>query len=178
MAAQALYDLEDMGSQKNCDPAFGHASEQRFQRTRCERIDAFEWLVEKKDARSVDHSSGERQFFLHAVRIVGDDGFGAVGELHEFEQLFGAPARGGAVESIHAANKIEILGTGQAFEKPHAFGDDTDLTLYFDGVRGKIQAQKLNAARTWRQQTGQHLDSCGFSGTIGTEKTEKLSRCD
>src|SRR3984957_9295130 len=138
MAAQSLHDLEDMGSQKNCDPAFGHASEQRFQRTSCERIHSFEWLVEEEDARSMDHSSGERQFFLHAVRIVRDDGFGAVGELHEFEQLLGALAGGGTVEAIHAADEIEILGTGQALEKPHAFGHDTDLPLYFDGVRGKI----------------------------------------
>ena len=53
-------------------------------------------------------------------------------------------------------------------------GNDADLPLNFDGMRGEIQAEKLGAAGARRQQTGEHLDGRGFAGTVWPEKAEEL----
>ena len=111
----------------------------------CKSIDAFEWLVEEKNPRPVNHRRGQCKFFLHAVRVVGDQGFWAVGELHKIKQLFGTTLRCGTVQAVHAADELKILGASQSFEEAHTFGDNADLPFHFDRMRCEVQPEKLGA---------------------------------
>ena len=76
-----------MGCQENRSAALGHATQKSFEHTRCERVDAFERLIQKQNPRPVNDRGGKRQFLLHAMRVVRDQRFGAVRELHEIQQL-------------------------------------------------------------------------------------------
>jgi len=141
-------------------------------------VNAFEWLVEKKNFGAVDYGGGQGQFFLHAVRVVGDELFGLVGELHEIEKL-GSSFRGDfAVESVHAADKIQIFGSGEATEESHAFGNDADLALHFDRVRGEIEAENFDASSGGSEEAGEHFDGGGFASAVGSEEAEELAGCD
>ena len=148
----------------------------RFQRVGCDGIDAFERLIEKQNARTVNHGGGQREFFLHAVRIIGDQRLRLIDQLHEFEQLGGPLGGGGGIESVHASNEIQIFRAGQPAEKRHAFGHDADLAFHFDGIRSHIRFEDPNAAGRGREKPREHFDSGGFAGAVGTEETEKLSR--
>ena len=86
--------------------------------------------------------SGKSQLFLHAVRVVRNHGFGAIGELHEFQQLVAALAGSRFVEAIHAADKFQVLGRVEAFEETHALRNNADLAFDLDGMLRKIKAEK------------------------------------
>jgi hypothetical protein len=77
----------------------------------------------------VDDGGGKRELLLHAVGEVGDQLARFVGELHEVEELSGAAQGGFAVEAVHAADEVKILGGSEAAHEGHAFGDDADLAL-------------------------------------------------
>src|SRR2546430_9824019 len=51
-----------------------HARQQRLQRACRERIHTFEWLVEKQNARPVNHGGGQCKLLLHPVRVVRNHG--------------------------------------------------------------------------------------------------------
>src|SRR5277367_626080 len=138
VAAQTLNNFENMRSQKDSDAALRHASKKRFERACSKSIHAFKRLVEKKNARTVNHSRGQREFFLHAVRIVRDQRFWPVRELHEIEQFLGAALRCGTIEAIHAADELKIFGARQSFEKAHTFGNDADLPFNFNMMRSEV----------------------------------------
>ncbi len=134
VGAEALDDFEDVRGEEDGGAAGDHALEHGFEGAGGDGVDAFEGLVEKEDLGAVDDGGGEREFFLHAVREVGDELFGVAGEGHEVEQLGGALSRWFRVEAVHAADEVEVLGRGEAAEEGEAFGDDADLALELDGV--------------------------------------------
>src|SRR5689334_21021409 len=164
-----------MRSEKNGYASFGHPAKKCFEGAGRKRVHAFERLVKKKNSRAVDDSGGQGQFFLHSVRVVRDQSLGAVGELHEFEELIGAALSCRTVETVHAANEPEVFSACQSLEKTHALGDDADLTFHFDGMRCKVQAEKLGAPGTRCQQARKHLNGGGFACSVGPEKSEELS---
>ena len=90
VAAQAFDDFENVRSEEDRGAAGDHALQHGFQRTRGDGIDTFEWLIQEEDFGPVNYGGSEGQLFLHSVRIVGDQFFGLVGELHEVEQFGGA----------------------------------------------------------------------------------------
>ena len=123
----------------------------------------------------MDDGGGQSQFFLHTVRVIGDELFGLVGELHEIEKFGGALGSGLAVEAVHAADKIQIFGAGEASEEGHAFGYDADLTFHLDRVRGQIEAENFDASGRGGEQAGEHLDGGGFASAVRPQETEELS---
>src|SRR3984957_17363765 len=178
MAAKAFDNFEDMRGEKNRGAARDHALEHRFESAGSDRVHAFEGLIEKKNFRTVDDGGGKGQFFLHAMRVIGNELLGLVGELHEIEEFGGALGGGLAIEAVHAADKIQILRAGQPSEEGHAFGDDADLALHFDGVGGEIEAEDFDASRGRGEQASEHLDSGGFAGAVRSEEAEELPRGD
>src|SRR5690348_14089664 len=176
VAAKALDDFQNVRSQKNGRAAFRHTAEKRFERARGESVHTFEWFVQEQNAGAVDDGGSERQFLLHAVRIISDEGFWAVGELHEVQQLVGAPLSRRAIQSIHTPDELQILGTGKSFEKTHSLRNHSNLTFNLDGMRSKVQSEQFDAAGCRCKQAGKHFDGGGFSGAVRPEKTEELSR--
>src|SRR5579863_9294023 len=117
VAAQALDDFEHVRSEENRGAARDHALQHGFERAGGDGVHAFEWLVEEQNFGAVNYGGGHSQLFLHAVGIVGDEFLGLVGELHEVEQLGGALGGGFAVQSVHAAGKVQKFGAGETSEK-------------------------------------------------------------
>src|ERR1700751_639649 len=132
MTAEAFDNFQDMRGKKNRGAARDHALEHRFESAGGDRVHTFEGLIEKKNFRTVDDSGGEGQFLLHAMRVIGNELLGLVGELHEIEEFGGALGGGLTIEAVHAADKIQILRAGEPSEEGHAFGYDADLALDFD----------------------------------------------
>src|SRR5579864_2789840 len=158
MAAKPLDNFKDMGSEKDRHASLRHSPEQCFKSTGRQRIHSLEWLVQKQYAGSVNHRGRQRQLFLHAVRIIRDHGLWAIRELHELQQLLRTALRSGPVETVHTSNEMKIFGTGQAFEKAHAFRHHSDLALHLNWIGSEIDPKKLHAPRSGGQQSGQHLN--------------------
>ena len=93
-------------------------------------------------------------------------------------KLLGAAQRGRTVEPVHAADKVQVLGAGQAFEQAHALWHYADLALNLHRVGGKIQPEKLHATGRGCEQPGEHFNGGGFSRAIGAEEAEKVPRGD
>ena len=126
----------------------------------------------------MNHGSCHGELLLHAVRIVGDQLLGLIGELHEVEQ-FGRTLGGGySVEAVHAAREVEELRTGQATEQRHAFGDDADLPLHLNRIFLQIKAEDFDSPGAWREQPGEHFDGGGFARAVGAEEAKELSGGD
>ena len=101
-------------------------------------VHAFERLIEKKNARTVDDGGGQGKFFLHAMGVVSDHSFRPVGELHEFEKFVAAFVRSGLLSSPYMRpTNSQIFRRGQAFEQAHAFRNDANLALHLDGMLAK-----------------------------------------
>src|SRR5882762_4112096 len=135
-----------MRGEEDGGAAGDHALQHLLERAGGDGVYAFEGLVEEEDFWPVNDGCGESQLLLHAVGEVGDEFFGFAGEAHEFEELFAALERGGAVEAVHLANETEVFRGGEAAEEGQAFGYDADLALDFDGVSGEVHSEDLNAA--------------------------------
>src|SRR5262249_18994742 len=132
----------------------------------------------KEDARTVNDGGGERELLLHAVRVVSDEGFGAISELHELEEFFGTLASDVAIEAVHLADESEVFGAVEALEEAHALRDDANLALHFDRVGGEIDAEKVHAAGRGSEQAGKHFDGGGFAGAVGSKESEELAGGD
>src|ERR1700733_11982442 len=146
VGAESFDDLEDVGGEEDGCATGDHALQHRFESPGGDGVDAFEWLVEEENFGAVDGGGGGGEVFLHAVREVGDEFFCFASKRHEVEQFGGTGGGGADVEAVHATDEAEILGCGETAEESEAFGDDTDLTLDFDGVGDGIQTEDLNAA--------------------------------
>src|ERR1700732_841820 len=178
VAAKSFDDFKHVRREKNRRSARNHALEHGFQCAGSDGVNAFEWLVEKKNFRTVNHGGGEGEFFLHAVRVVGDERLWLVSELHELEQFCGALRSSIAIEPVHAADEIQIFGARETSEECHAFRYDADLAFHFDRVTAEVHPKNLDASGRWSEQAGKHLDGCGFSGAVGTEEAEELAGCN
>src|ERR1035441_8535365 len=100
VGAQALDDLQHMRGEEDGGAARDHALQHLLQRAGGDGVDAFEGLVEEEHLGAVDDRGGQRKLLLHAVREVGDQLLVFAGEVHEFEQFFGALLGGGLVEAV------------------------------------------------------------------------------
>src|SRR4051812_21220267 len=178
MCAETLDDFENVRGEEDGGATGDHALDHGLERAGGNGVDAFEWLVKKKDFWAVDDGGGECKFFLHAMGEVGDEFFSFVGERHELEQLLRACGRSGAVEAVHAADEAEVFGCGEAAEEGEAFGNDADLALDFDGIGDRVEAEDPDAAGGGSEEAGEHLDSSGFAGAVGAEEAEELTGRD
>ena len=178
VGAEALDDFQHMRGEKDGCAAGDHALQHLLEGTGGNGVYALEGFVEKQNFGCVDDGCGQGQLLLHAVREVGDELLGFVGEAHEFEQLFAALEGGGAIEAVHLADETEILGGGEAAEEGEALGDDADLALDFKGVCGEVHAEHLNAAGGGCEQAGKHLDGGGLACAVGAEEPEELAGRD
>ena len=146
VGTETLDDLEDVRGEEDGSAARDHSLQHRFQSAGGDGVNAFEGLVEEENLGAVDDGGSECEFFLHAVGEVGDEFFGFLGEGHELEQLRSAGGGGGGVEAVHSADEVEVLGCGEAAEEGEALGDDTNLSLDFDGMGSGVEAKDLNVA--------------------------------
>ena len=146
VAAKAFDDLKHVGGEEDSCAAVDHAGEHRLEHARCDSVDSFKGLVEEENFRAVDDGGREGELLLHAVREVGNELAGFVGELHEVQELVGAAEGGFLVESIHAADKMKILGGGEAAHESHALGNDADLALEVKGRCAEWLAEDLDGA--------------------------------
>src|SRR4051794_39569381 len=109
------------------------------------------------------------------MRVVRDQLFGLIGELHEIEQLGGSLGGGLPVQAIHASGEAQELGPRQSSKQRHAFGHNANLALNLDRIGIEIKAKYLDAPRSGRQQPRKHFDGGGLACTIRSEKAEELS---
>src|ERR1700683_2354334 len=109
VTTKTLDNFEHVRSEENRGAASNHALKHGFECAGCNSVHTFEWLIEKKHSGSMNNGAGHCQFLLHTVRVVGDESFRLIGELHEIEQFGGALASGFAVEAVHAADEIQIF---------------------------------------------------------------------
>src|SRR5258708_814576 len=123
----------------------------------------------------MNHGRGQRQLFLHAVRVVRYQSFGRVGELHEVEQLGRALGRSLTIQTIHTAHEVQIFGSGQSSKQCHTFRHDSDLPFDLHHLADQIEAENLNSPGGRREQAGEHLDGRGLSGAIRSQKAEELA---
>src|ERR1700733_14260405 len=175
VAAEALDDFEHMGGQENCCAVANHSLQHGLESAGGDGVHTFERLVKKKHARTVNDGGGHGQLLLHAVRIIGDERFGTIAELHEIEEFGGALRCGLAIEAVHAADEIEIFGAGEPSEKREALRDDADLALHGDRIFFKVDPKNSDAAFAGSEQAGEHFNGGGFTGAVGAEEAEKLA---
>src|SRR6185437_5003146 len=64
-----------------------HSLKHRYERAGGDGVHTLERLVKEENFWPVNYRGGQRQLLLHAMREVGNESFGAIGELHEFQKL-------------------------------------------------------------------------------------------
>jgi glyoxalase family protein len=178
VGAEALDDFEDVRGEEDGGAAGDHVLKHGLEGVGGDGVDAFEGLVEEEDFGAVDDGGGEGEFFAHAMGVVGDELFGLVGEAHELEEFGGALGGGGFVEAVHAADEVEVFAGGEFAEESHAFGDDADMAFDVDGIVEEVFAEDLDGAGGGSEEAGEHFDSGGFAGAVGTEEAEELAGFD
>src|ERR1700723_2548839 len=163
------------GEEDGC-AAMDHSLQHRLQGARSDRVHTLERLIEEEHFRSMDYGCGEGQLLLHAVRKIGHQLFGLVGQIHKLQQLFGTVVGGFAIQPIHASDKAKVLSGSESTEKRHSFRHHTDLPLQVEGTGSEALPQNLNPPGAGFEQASEHLDGGGLPCSVRTEKAEELAR--
>ena len=117
----------------------------------------------------------EREFFLHAVRVLNDQLLRIVLQLHQLEQLFRALRDLCAAEAVHASGEREHLRAGEAFEEVEVFRHDADSSFHFHRLLGDIEVEYAQAAAGRREQPREHLDRGRLPRAVRSEKSEETA---
>ena len=117
-----------MGGEKNRGAPCNHALEHSLQSARGDGIHGFEWLVEEENLRPVDHRCGQRELFLHSVRVVGNEFLRLVRQLHELEQ-FSCPLRCRLAVKAVSGLGLESRRSGPCHPGAVAFDHTPELFL-------------------------------------------------
>src|SRR5579871_2890394 len=72
VCAEALHHLKHVRGEKNSAAVGDEALQKTLESGGRNGVHAFKRFVEKKYFRAVNHCRGKRRFFLHAVRVIGD----------------------------------------------------------------------------------------------------------
>src|SRR5580765_3033693 len=112
MRAKPFHDLKNMRGEEHRAAVGDKALQKTLERSGGNGVHAFKRLVKEKYFRAVNHGGGEGRFLLHAVRIVSDQLVRGVLQVHKLQQLRAALRGTGAVQAIHAPDKVEKLRAG------------------------------------------------------------------
>ena len=130
------------------------------------------WLIEKEELRPVKHCLRERDPGLFAG---GEHAAFRTAELLEIklvEEFLDAPGK--IADGVQEPEDTEILFDGQVTGKRGIRGSEIRKGKRPGPVGSDIAPQDFNRTGGGFQDTENHTDRCGFSGTIGTEKAHDL----
>src|SRR5262249_33472072 len=77
-------------------------------------------------------------------------------------------------EAVHAADKRQVLGPGEASEQSQSLGHNANLPFHVHNLALEVQPQDLDSAGGGSQQSGQHLNCGGFAGSVWAKEAEEL----
>jgi len=149
--------------------------EQIADRARRDRIDAFERLVEKYDARPVNERAGKRDLLAHAVAVIRDELVGIALEIEQSEQLARATLDLVSRQLVHPADEGEVLATGETLEQRRTIRDHADLAAQLQRVLVRIESIDADRPRRRLEEPDEHAHRRGFSRAIRSEKSEHRS---
>ncbi len=118
---------------------------------------------------------GHRHALAHAFRIFRDQLLRHVAELEQIQQLIGAGARHGAIQTIDPADEFDELAAGKMIEQHGFIRHQADLLFDVERPLGHRQSQQLNAAGSGRRQAHQHFDGGGFAGAVRSQESEEAT---
>src|SRR4029077_10174744 len=130
-------------------------------------------LVEKKDARITDQSSGDGQALLLAAGKFADPRVGFFGELEFFENL-----SGGARLAIEAGEEFDSFANVKFFRQTRFLERDADPFAQLARVVVPGVTEDANVARRRREQTLKDFDGRGLPCSVGAEESEALAGFD
>src|SRR4051812_2686111 len=171
MRAEALDDLQDVGSEEDRQPpALDEPGEKRRQRGLRHRVDAFERLVEEEELRAMDERRGEAELLLHPETVVGDELAAILGELHRLEQLVGAAGGLGAAQAEQPPDEGEVLAPGEAVEQEHSVRDYADAALHLRRVARDGAAENEHRSRRRGEDAREHRNGGALSRAVLAEE--------
>src|SRR5437016_984679 len=91
------------------------------------------------------------------------------------EELLGTCFGFFVTQSINRTNHQQMFPDGQRLKERKVLRQNTDSLLNFNGRvnNGTAANEDFSAGR--RQNSGEHLDGCGFARTIRSQKTKQRS---
>ena len=133
-------------------------------------------LVEDHQLRLVDERSGDGQPPLHAARERLDLVLGALGELHELEELVSAAARHGAGNVEVAGVHLEVFAHRQLGVEVVDLRHHTQTRLDLARLAGRVHADHRQLAVAHRRGTRDHAHGRGLARSVGPQEAKGFRR--
>lgn len=138
-------------------------------------VQAARRLVQQENARPVKKSTRETCALHRSGRECAHLPVKGFFEIKLLRELLNAPAGGRARELIEAAEKAQILSTGEPRVKTHiAAGVIAELTSYRAGIANGIVSSDLGATFGGKNQRGEDPEQSGLAGAIRAEQRQRF----
>src|SRR5215204_5495245 len=133
--------------------------------------DPFERLVQEEQPRRGQQRRRQRELLAHAVRVVGNQGRGGGGQVHQRQQIGGPRLEGFRRHAVHLRDEAQGLRRGQPIEQGEIFRHHADAALDLDRLRERIEAQDAHLTARRPQQAGETLDRGGLACTVWSQES-------
>lgn len=144
----------------------------------CFRIETGRWLVEEDQWWSMHEYGSSVQSFFHPPRVVFRPLVRNVGEIDQIEQFLDAFVLLGCWNTVHVTGKADVLTGGE-------FPVDAGLLCHVaDGFTNGLwlvhSVVPIDRHRSLirMEQCNEGFDGGRLSGSVRSQKPEKLARCD
>jgi hypothetical protein len=139
------------------------------------RVEAGRGLVEDEDLGLVDEAAGDREAPLHAARQRVDHVVGALGELHEVEQLIGPLGDELAPEPEVAPVHQQVLADGELGVERVFLRDHAETGPDRGAVAHGVTAENGKLTLRRRRDAAEHAHRGGLSGAVRAKEAKSLT---
>jgi hypothetical protein len=173
-----LHDFEDVGAVEDDFVARGERVEEAAEDHGGVDVETGEGLVKDEEIGIVEEGGEEEDFLAHAFGVGGEGGVALVPEADEAEEFVHFEFEGPAGKSTEAAGELEILAAAEVGIEVGLFGDVAEAALEAFEIAADVLTLEEDASAGGLEEAGEHLDGGAFSGTVGAEIAENLTRLD
>ena len=136
------------------------------------------WLVEKEDARVVQHRADQCHFLAHPFGKIAEPPVARVPQLEMLHQFFGPRAAFGLRQVLQFAEKVEIverahpqIQTGKFGEMPDEVAHEARLTRHIVAGDPRVTARRF-------QNRGEHPHGRRLAGAVRAQEREDFALGD
>ena len=138
-------------------------------------INAGGWLIEKDNRRIVQHRAPQRQALLpSAGEGAGDEIFLSF-QVRHLQRPFDARVQFSSVDAVETGKQTYVLNDLEIVIERELLRHIADLLAHLFRFARDIEPSHGRSPRSGSQQPAQHADRGGFSGPVGSKKTEHFA---
>ena len=141
-------------------------------------IDSRSRLIQKQNRGIVQDRAAQRQALFPSAGKSCRHRAAALGQIGHFKHILLALRAQIPGNAVHSREKVDVLLYGEIVVERKLLRHVADVFAHLLGFDGHIQALDQSAPGGGRQQSAQHADGRGFSGSVRAQKSEDLPLAD